>query len=269
MANIHPSAIVDADAQLAPDVTVGPNCVIGRGVCIDSGTLLSANVIIEANVTIGKNNRFFPNTVIGATPQMLDWDQAREAGRVVIGHGNAFREQVTVHASMQPSGVTTIGSNNLFMVAVHIGHDCTLGDSIVLTNTVQIGGHCKLEDGVWIGGLVGVHQFATVGKWCFVSGHTSIVCDVPPFMVVSGSYPTKIRGVNMRGLKRAGLDTQQQKAVCAAHRHLYRKRQGALLSRARELAEQGGLDENVQAIVDSIERSSKHRLGRHLETLRS
>jgi len=269
MTNIHPSAIVDADAQLAPDVVVGPNCVIGRGVCIDSGTILSANVVVEANVTIGKDNRFFPNTVIGAIPQMLDWEPGREAGRVVIGNGNAFREQVSVHASTRPDGVTRIGNNNLFMVAVHIGHDCTLMDSIVLTNIVQIGGHCKLEEGVWIGGLVGVHQFATLGKWCFVTGHTSVVCDVPPFMVVSGSYPTKIRGVNMRGLERAGLDTQQQKAVRAAHRHLYRKGKGALLARARELAEQGGVDENVQAVIDSIEQSSKHRLGRHLELFRS
>jgi len=269
MTNIHPSVIVDADAQLAPDVIVGPNCVIGPGVRIDSGTILSANVVIEANVTIGQNNRFFPNTVIGAIPQMLDWDQGREAGRVVIGNGNSFREQVSVHASTRPDGVTRIGNNNLFMVAVHIGHDCTLMDNIVLTNVVQIGGHCKLEDGVWIGGLVGVHQFATLGRWCFVSGHTSIVCDVPPFMVVSGSYPTKIRGVNIRGLQRAGLDTQQQKAVREAYRRLYRGRQGTLLGRAGELSEQDGLDENVEAIIDSIEQSSKHRLGRHLELFRS
>ena len=198
MVSIHPSAIIDASAQLAPDVLVGPNCVIGRNVSIDSGTVLSANVIIEANVTIGRNNRFFSNTVIGSVPQMLDWDKAREGGRVAIGHGNAFREQVTVHASMHPDGTTTIGNNSLFMVAVHIGHDSKLGDQIVLTNLVQLAGHCRLEDGVWISGLVGVHQFVTVGKWCFSSGHTSIACDVPPFMVVSGSYPTKIRGVNTR-----------------------------------------------------------------------
>jgi UDP-N-acetylglucosamine acyltransferase len=269
MANIHPSAIVEADSKLAPDVIVGPNCVIGPRVCIESGTILSANVVIEANATIGRNNRFFPNTVIGATPQMLDWELGREAGRVLIGHGNVFREQVSVHASIRPDGVTTIGSNNLFMVAAHIGHDCCLGDSIVLTNIVQIGGHCKLEDGVWIGGLVGVHQFATLGKWCFVTGHTSVVCDVPPFLVVSGSYPTKIRGVNIRGLERAGLDKQHQKAVREAYRRLYRGGTGTLLGKASELAAQGDLDENVQAIVDSIERSSKHRLGRYLEIFRS
>lgn len=269
MTDIHPSAIVDTDAQLAKDVKVGPNCVIGRGVCIDSGTVLSANVVIEANVTIGKNNRFFSNTVMGATPQMLGWDSDREAGRVIIGDGNVFREQVTIHASMRPDGATTIGNDSLFMVAVHIGHDCCLGDQIVLTNLVQLAGHCNLEDGVWISGLVGIHQFVTVGKWVFSAGHTSIAADVPPFLVVSGSFPTRIRGVNVRGLKRAGLDEAQQQSICAAYRHLYRKGQGTLLSRAQALAEQSDLDENVQAIVDSIERSSKHRFGRYMELFRA
>ena len=153
------------------------------------------------------------------------------------------------------------------MIGVHIGHDCVLEDKIVLSNYVQISGHCKIETGVWLSGMVLLHQFVTIGKWCYAAGLAGINHDVPPFMIVSGHYPPKVRGVNKRGIVRAGLNEEQQKNVLRAYKKLYRH-QGVLLENARELSKEDGLDENVRAIVESIVRSSEHRFGRYLETFR-
>lgn len=269
MANIHPTAVIDADVQLADDVTIGPFCIVEKGVSIDSGSVLTNNVVIGANTVIGKNNEFYSHTAIGLTPQVLGRGVDSEAGGLVIGDSNVFREQVTVHKSMYPDSVTRIGSNSLFMVSVHIGHDCIVEDHVVLTNLVQLGGHCKLENGVWISGLVGVHQFVTVGQWSYVAGHSSVARDVTPFVMLSGSYPTRIRSVNVRGLRRGGFTQEQQDAVSKAFVKLYgKKQQGALLANARAMAEDQNTNDAVRLMLDSIEHSSQQRYGRYLELFR-
>jgi UDP-N-acetylglucosamine acyltransferase len=267
MTRVHRRAVVHKDAQLADSVIVGPNCVIDSGVSIDEGTMLDANVVIGENVKIGKNNHFFANCAIGGRPQILGLDLDKKIGGLVIGDRNIVREQVTIHPSIYQDRLTTIGNDNLLMIGAHIGHDCILEDKIVMSNYVQISGHCKIETGVWLSGMVGLHQFVTMGKWCYAAGLSGINRDVPPFLTVSGHYPLKVRGVNKRGLKRAGLTEEQQQQVIDAYRKLYRKG-GALLENAKALAQEDGLDENVQAMVDMIIRSSQHQFGRYLEKFR-
>ncbi len=186
---------------------------------------------------------------------------------MTIGDNNTIREQVTIHPSIYRDEVTVIGNNNLLMIGAHIGHDCVLDDNIVLSNYVQISGHCKIGTGVWLSGMVLLHQFITIGKWCYAAGLAGINHDVPPFMIVSGHYPPKVRGVNKRGLGRAGLDEQQQKEIARAYKRLYRH-EGSLLENAKALASEEGIDENVKAIVDAIFKSSEHRFGRYLEQFR-
>jgi len=267
MSEIHPSAVVHKDAKLADEVTVGPNCVIGGGVSIGAGTELGANVVIDGDVRIGQNNRFFANCVIGGIPQVLGLDSDSEVGGIIIGDGNTIREQVTIHSSIYPGKFTKVGNDNLLMVGVHIGHDCTLGDKTVLSNCAQLGGHCRIETGVWFSGIVALQQFVTIGRWSYAAGLAGINHDIPPFLIVSGHYPPRIRGVNERGMKRAGLSEQQQQKISEAHRKLYRSG-GTLLENAKALAADDGLDENVRAMVDMILKSSEHRFGRYLETLR-
>lgn len=267
MIKIHPSAVVAKETQLAEGVTIGPNCVIGSSVSIGANTTLDANVVICKNVRIGENNHFFANSVIGGMPQILGLDPNAEIGGLVIGDRNIFREQVTIHPSVNKGKSTQVGSDNLLMIGVHIGHDCTLEDKIVMSNYVQVGGHCKIETGAWLCGLAAMHQFVTIGKWCYAAGLAGIVRDVPPFLIVSGHYPPTIRGVNKRGMLRAGLSEQQQEKIFEAHRKLYRKGE-ALLENAKALAQEDGLDENVGAIVDMIIKSSEHRYGRYLEKFR-
>ncbi len=264
---IHPSAVIHKNAELADGVKVGPNCVIESGVSIGSGTILEANVVISKDVKIGENNHFFPNCAIGCRPQTLNLSLDAEIGRLVIGDGNVIHEQVTIHPGIHPGTQTQIGNNNFIMVGAHIGHDCILGDKIVMSNLVQIGGHCKIENGAWFSGLSGAHQFVTMGKWCYVAGLAGITRDIPPFLTISGHYPPRVRGVNKRGLDRAGLNEQQQERIFEAYKRLYRQ-PGSLLENAKALAQENGLDENVQAMIDSITKSSKHQYGRYLETFR-
>ena len=153
MTRIHPSAVIHEDARLAEDVIVGPNCTVGAGVSIGDGTILEASVVINGQVTIGRNNHFFPNAVIGCRPQVLRLTPDTPIGAVIIGDGNVFREQVTIHPGIYPGSYTKIGSENFLMVSVHIGHDCILEDKIVMSNLVQIGGHCRIETGAWFSGL--------------------------------------------------------------------------------------------------------------------
>lgn len=267
MSRIHPSAVVSEEANLADDLVVGPNCVIAGEVSIGAGSILEANVVIDKNVQIGRNNHFFANCVIGSRPQLLRLSPDTEIGGLQIGDGNIFHEQVTVHPSIYPGENTQIGNENFLMVGVHIGHDCILEDKIVMSNYVQIGGHCRIETGAWLSGLAASHQFVTIGRWCYVAGLAGINRDIPPFLIVSGHYPPRVRGVNERGLNRAGLNEQQKENISQAYKKLYRQG-GVLLENAKALAQEDGLDENVRAMIEVITKSSKHRFGRYLEMQR-
>ena len=267
MAQIHPSAVVDKSVELADGVVIGPNCVIEEADSIGADTVLDANVVIGKNVKVGRNNRFYANCVIGRAPQMLGMDESKQTGGLVIGDNNVIREQVTIHPSRYPDGCTRLGSDNLVMVGVHIGHDCILEDKMVLSNYAQISGHCYIQTGVWLSGLVAVHQFVTIGKWSYAAGLAGINHDVPPFVIVSGHYPPRVRAVNKRRLKAAGLSEQEQEKICEAFRKLYR-RGGTLLENAKALAEQDGLDKNVRDMVDVIIKGSQHRYGRYREQFR-
>ena len=267
MAQVHPSAVVDKTVELGKDVVVGPNCVIEAGSRLGDGCVLQANVFIGRNVQIGKGNTMHFSSSIGNRPQILVMSPEDKFGKLIIGDNNTFREQSTVHPSMYPDQITRIGSNNFLMIGVHIGHDCILEDNIVLSNYVQVSGHCKIERGVWLSGMVLLHQFVTVGKWSYAAGMAGLNHDVPPFVMVSGHYPPTVRAINKRGLGRAGLDEAQQHKVLEAFKRLYRDGQ-PLLEAAKKMAEEGALDENVQAMVDAIINSSNHRFGRYLETFR-
>ncbi len=267
MTKIHPTAIVEKDVQLGEDVVIGPYCVLDGPASIGAGTILDAKVVISGRVTIGRGNRFYPNSVVGCCPQVLGFDQHTKVGEVVMGDRNVVREYVTIHPSRYQNAKTEIGNDNLMMIGTHIGHDCIVDDKVVLSNYVQIGGHCKLEKGVWISGMAASHQFVTLGAWCFVAGLSGLARDIPPFLIVSGQHPPKIRGVNKRGLKRAGLTDEQQDHIYGAYKQLYRQ-PGTLLANAQTLAQQDGLDENVRVLIDAIFKSCQHRFGRYRETLR-
>jgi len=261
---IHPTAYVASSAKLGSNVVVGPFSFIDEDAQIGDGTVLDTHVVIGKHAQIGKNNRIFAGAVMGRPPQILGFDDNTKIGRLVIGDNNTIREHVTIHPSMYPDQSTIIGNGNLLMINVHLGHDCVLGDKIVISNATQISGHCRIETGAWLSGMVAVHQFVTIGKWCYAAGFTGINHDVPPFVIVSGHYPVEVRAINKRGLARAGLNEAQQAAIYEAFKFIWRS-EGAVMEQVKLMAARDGLDENVKAICDAMLTSSQQRFGRNLE----
>lgn len=265
--NIHPTAVIDESVQIGSNVTIGPYTVVDAGAVIGDNTVLDAHVVIGENTVLGKQNRVFSGAVIGRPPQILGFDENTKIGGLTIGDHNIIREFVTIHPSMYPDGNTIIGNGNLLMINVHLGHDCVLEDKIVISNCTQVSGHCKIETGAWLSGMIAIHQFVTIGKWCYAAGYSGINHDVPPYVIVSGHYPVEIRAVNKRGLARGGLDEDQQKAVFDAFKYIYRN-DGPILERVNELTQKDDLAAPVQDMVNAILNSNKQRFGRHLELFR-
>ena len=199
---VHPNAFVDSSAELHDGVSIASGAIIGPNVVIDSGTQIGPNAVIEGKTKIGKNNKVFPNVFIGLEPQDLKHKGA--STEVVIGDNNTFRECVTINKATDEGEKTIIGNNNLLMAYTHIGHNCELGNGIVLSNSVQVAGHVKVEDKAIIGGCLGIHQFVHVGYLAMIGGMTRVDRDVPPFCLAEG-HPGRLRGLNRVGIKRSGL----------------------------------------------------------------
>ena len=264
MPKISPHAVIDRKAQIADDAEVGPFCVIGPQVKIDSGCRLLNNVTVLGRTTIGKENVFFPNAVIGASPQ--DKKFKGEDSELVIGNANVFREAVTVHVGTENGGgVTRIGDNGLFMVNAHIGHDARIGNGVVIANNVMIAGHVVCENNVAIMGGVGIHHFVTVGESAYIGAYSRIHIDVPPFCKVDGA--DIVRGLNKVGLRRAGYAEGDIDALDDAYRKLFGKKKPMALAMA-EFDTQNGINPRVKQMVEFLQRRAAGRHGRHLETLR-
>jgi UDP-N-acetylglucosamine acyltransferase len=263
---IADTACVDPRAELSDDVEVGPYCVIGPDVEIGRGTRLIAHACIFGRTTLGTENVVHPFAVIGGEPQ----DTSYRGGetRVEIGDGNVIREGVTIHrGSEKEDGVTRIGSHNLLMVNVHIAHDCRLGDRVVIANNTILGGHAHVESFVTISGGVGVHPFVTIGGYSYVGGLSRIYHDVPPYMIVDGN-PSKVRCINVVGLRRHGLEAAAVTALHEAHRLIYRARMTP--SHAAEILESHGhLCAEVRSLLDFIEAQHQGRQGRARERWRA
>lgn len=203
MAKIHATAVVDPKAELANDVEVGPFCFVGPNVKIDSGTRLHSHVVIKGWTTIGKNNEFFSFGVIGEVPQDLKYKG--EKTELIIGDHNTIREGVTLNlGTVQGGGKTAVGSHNLLMANVHLGHDTVLGNHIIVANAVGFAGHVTVEDYANVGGMVGIGQFVRIGMHSYIGGRSTVDRDVPPFCIVVGERPAELKGANIIGLRRRG-----------------------------------------------------------------
>jgi len=232
-AGIHPTALVDPQAELDASVQVGPYAVIGPHVRVGAGTTVGAHCVIEGHTTIGSGNRIFQFASLGAEPQ--DKKYAGEPTRLEIGNGNTIREFVTINTgTVQDAGVTRVGDDNWIMAYVHIAHDCCLGDHIILANSVQLAGHVHLGDWVFLGGLTGVHQFVRIGAHAMTAFQTRLAQDLPPF-VTAGGNPAEAQSINAEGLRRRGYAPERIAIVKQMHRLLYRK--GLTLAAAREQIE--------------------------------
>ncbi len=203
---VHSLAVVDPRAELGSGVRVGPGAVVGPEVKIGSNTWIGPNVVLDGRLTLGESNRVFPGACLGLEPQDLKYRGA--STEVVIGDRNTIRECVTINRATEEGDQTLIGDENLLMAYCHLGHNCILGNRIVMSNGIQVAGHVFIEDRAVIGGCLGVHQFVHIGRLAMVGGMTRVDRDVPPYCLAEG-HPGRLRGLNLVGLRRSGLDKKE------------------------------------------------------------
>lgn len=211
--DIDHTAVISKKARLADQVKIGPFSVIKEGVQIEEGTQVDAHCIIEGNTKIGKRCRIFAGTVLGSAPQDLKYKG--EQSYLEIGQDNIIREYCTFNRGTGEGGKTLIGNNNLFMAYSHVAHDCLIGNNCVVANCGTLAGHVKIQDQARIGGLVAIHQFVTIGKLSIIGGCSKVVQDIPPYSTCDG-HPTKVYGINLVGLKRAGFSQELIKDLSRA-----------------------------------------------------
>ncbi|MDX5379137.1 MAG: acyl-ACP--UDP-N-acetylglucosamine O-acyltransferase, partial [Halomonas sp.] len=218
---IHTTAIVDPGARLAEDVEVGPFSVIGPDVEIGPGSRIGPHVVIKGPTVLGARTRIFQFASVGEDCQ--DKKYAGEPTRLVMGDDNVIRECVTLHrGTAQDRGETTIGSRNLFMAYVHVGHDCVIGDDCVLANQATLAGHVTLGNFAILGGLSAIHQFCHFGDHAMAGGGSIITKDTPAFVMINGN-PARVHGLNQVGLKRRGFSAETIKALNDSYRLVYRQ----------------------------------------------
>jgi len=244
---VHPTALIDPQAKLDDSVSVGPYSVIGPNVTIGAGTEIGPHCVVDGHTTIGRNNRFYRFCSIGGMPQ--DKKYRDEPTRLTIGDDNTVREFVTLNTgTVQDGGLTSIGSDNWIMAYVHVAHDCHIGSHTILANSVQLGGHVRMDDWAIVGGVTGVHQFARIGAHCMIGGNSSLMQDAPPFVLAAGN-PCAPVGINSEGLKRRGFTPEQISALRQAYKFVFRR--GMPLEEARQALV--GLQEEVPSARDALQ----------------
>ena len=219
--NIHPTAIVDAKAELADDVTVGAFSIIGPYVKIDSGTSVGPHVVINGHTSIGKHNQIFQFSSLGEAPQ--DKKYQGEPTKLEIGDHNTIREFCTFNrGTAQDKGTTKIGNHNWIMAYVHIAHDCHVHNNTILANNSSLAGHVDMHDYAILGGFTLVHQFCKIGQHVITAVGSVVFKDIPPYVTASG-YDANPHGINAEGLKRRGFSADSITNIKRAYKTLYRQ----------------------------------------------
>lgn len=253
-ASIHPTAAVAPDAELGEGVEVGAYAVVGSGVVIGANSRIGPHAVIQGPTRIGADNQVFQFASVGSAPQ--DKKYKGEPTRLEIGDRNVIRECVTLNrGTTKDQGVTTIGSDNLFMAYSHVAHDCHVGSNCVLANNATLGGHVHLGDWVIMAGLSAIHQFCKVGAHAFIANNAAVTRDVPPYVMAVGQ-PATAHSVNAEGLKRRGFTPEQIRNLRNAFRVLYRSglKLADASARLAALAEE---QPEVRAIVEFLPLSTR------------
>jgi UDP-N-acetylglucosamine acyltransferase len=250
--HIHPTAVIAPEAELAEDVEVGAFAVIEGRVRIGPGCTIRPQALLCGPLTMGRDNIVYSGAVLGERPQHQKYNG--EPTGLEIGDGNIFREHVTIHRGTTQSWTTRIGSDNFFMVNSHVAHDCKIGNRCILANGALVAGHCVLEDNVYFSGNCAIHQFVRVGRCALLSGCSASTKDIPPF-IIQQEIDTVV-GINVIGMRRAGISKVQIDAVRRAFRILYREQLLIPLALERMERELGSF-ECVQEMMAFIRNSAR------------
>jgi UDP-N-acetylglucosamine acyltransferase len=250
--SIHPTAVIDSHAEIHPDCEIGPYVVVEGPVKIQRRTRVMAHATILGWTEIGEGNEIHPGAVLGGAPQDKGYSGAETY--LKIGGHNVFRELVQVHRGTEPGSSTIIGADNYLMAGAHVGHNCRLGNHIVIVNGALLAGHVEVGDGAFISGNCVVHQFVRVGELSLMRGLSGASRDVPPYSIIDWQHT--VRGVNAVGLKRAGFDERKIRALKEAFRVLFRKGRNLKLA-IGELEAKKDLTPEVLSLLAFIKSSKR------------
>jgi UDP-N-acetylglucosamine acyltransferase len=248
---IHLTAIIDSGAKIGTNVEIGPHSIIGGAVCIGDESIIGANVVIEGEVIIGRENRIAHGTAIGGEPQDTSFSPTTRS-RVEIGAKNTIREHCTIHRGTAEGSATKIGDENFLMAGAHVGHNCEIGNKVVIANSCLLGGYVSVADGAFLGGGCVFHQFMRVGRVAITQGGSAFSKDIPPFLIAAER--NHVFGLNTVGLRRAEFSSAQREEIKRAFKLLYlsglNTRQALEKSKQTEWTELGR--EFFQFIADAI-----------------
>jgi UDP-N-acetylglucosamine acyltransferase len=212
---IHPTAIVDEGAQLGAEVEIGPFSIIGAEAVIGDKSVIQSHVVIEGAVRMGAGNLIGHGSVIGSVPQDLSF-QPQTRSRIEIGDSNVIREHCTIHRGATEGSATVLGDGNFLMVGAHVGHDCQIGNGVVIVNNSLLAGHVRIDDRAFIGGGSRFHQGIRIGRVVMAEGR--FTKNLPPFLIAAKN---QIFGVNILGLRRAGFSPADRDEIKRAFKLLY------------------------------------------------
>jgi len=249
---IHPAALVDPDAQIGADVEIGPFSVVGPQAVIGNKSIVHSHVVIEGNVVIGTGNFIGQGAIIGTPPQDLSFSPERKT-KVEIGNGNVIREYCTIHRGSPEGSVTKIGDKNFLMAGAHFGHNCEIGNNVIIANNCLLAGHVRVDDAAFLGGGSTFHQHMHVGRLVMVQGSSAFGKDLPPFVIAAER--NSVFGVNMIGLRRAGFSAQDRDEIRTAFKLVYLS--GLNISQALEKAATMNLGAAAREFFDFVANAKK------------
>ena len=256
--SIHPTAIIAAGAVVPESCSIGPYCTVGANVVLGEDCELVSHVVLDGHTSFGHGNRIFSFACLGIAPQDLKYKN--EPTQAIFGDNNVIREYVTIsRGTVGGGGVTRVGSGNLIMAYVHIGHDSSIGNGCILPNGATLAGHVTVEDYATLSANAPVHQFCRIGKYAYIGGGTTITQDVMPFTLTSIARDNHAYGLNKVGLERRGFTPEQLKELRQAYRTLTgsKKNVSQALAELREKLDGGEAGEHVRYLVDFVSKSER------------
>ncbi len=252
MADIHPSALIGRNVEIGVGTTLGPHVIIEDDVKIGAHNKILAGVYLSSGTEIGNYNEIHMYAVLGHAPQDVAYQGAKTFTR--IGNHNIIREFVTIHRGTKEGTSTVIGDHNFIMAYCHIAHNCQLANKIIMVNQSSLTGYCTVEDGAFLSGITGFHQFSRIGRLAMVSALSACNKDIPPF-ITCGGRPGVAVGINSVGMKRAGISQAERAEVKEAYKFLYRS--GLNTTQALEAMRKNLSSPSVQHLMAFIEASKR------------
>lgn len=256
---IHPTAIIDSNAQIAEQVGIGPYSIVEDNVQIGRGSKIDSHALLASGTRIGEECAISKGAVLGTPPQDLKFKG--EPSELIVGDRTIIREFATLNRATAHGGlVTRVGSNCMLMAYTHVAHDCILGDYVILANAVNMAGHTTIEDHVSIGGMTVIHQFVKIGKYAYVGGRARVSQDIPPYILTTGE-PMQYYGPNVIGLRRKGFNNEQIESIKHAYQYIFRSKLN-LTQAVDAIKSELPLTPEINEILRFIEISERGLMGR-------